>query len=238
MTLAFSVSEPPTAATQPRDSAWVVGTLLLIVASVWLSARLRRWWGRRARMRRAARAQAAERDARSVLAEHGFRVVGRQVRQSWGLVADGEPLEFTLIADYLVERAGRRWVAEVKTGERALDLRHGPTRRQLLEYREAFAADGVLLVDAEGRRLHDVRFFGAGPAHPESGLVRLALGVAAGVGVGVVIGMAVALGHARPAAAPVRAASITPEPASPSAPSPASPSESAKNGEEGATRAK
>ena len=74
------------------------------------------------------------------------------------MLAEAHEVEFTLIADYLVERDGRRWVAEVKTGERALDLRHGPTRRQMLEYRHAFDVDGVLLVDAEGQQITRVRF--------------------------------------------------------------------------------
>lgn len=185
----------------------MVAVLALIVASLWVAARFRRWWERRARVRRAARAQAAERDALAVLSEHGFRVLGRQVRQSWGLVADGDPLRFTLIADYVVERGGKRWVAEVKTGERALDLRHGPTRRQLLEYRQAFGADGVLLVDAEGRRLHDVRFFGMGQAAPDGALRRLVLGVALGLGLGIGIGIGIALWLGDGLSAPAPAAS-------------------------------
>jgi len=194
-------SQPPAPAPSPRDSAGLVAVLALVVISVWLAARLRRWWDRRARVRRAARAQAAERDALGVLSEHGFRVLGRQVRRSWGLVADGDPLSFTLIADYLVEREGKRWVAEVKTGERALDLRHGPTRRQLLEYRQAFGADGVLLVDAEGRRLHDVRFFGGGHGARAGALPWLALGVALGIGIGVGAALWMTDGVAAPAPA-------------------------------------
>ena len=176
----------------PRESAWVVATLALIVLSVWLASWLRRWLDRRARVRRAARAQAAERDALGVLEAGGFRVLGRQARQTWGVLADGEEVRFTLIADYLVEREGKRWVAEVKTGERGLDLRHGPTRRQLLEYREAFGAHGVLLVDAERRCLQRVRFFGApvASAAVRDGARRwLAIGLALGVGIGIGIGI-------------------------------------------------
>jgi hypothetical protein len=139
-----------------RDNWLLLGLVVLasIAATVWL----RRWGDRRGRRRRAARAQRAERDAAGVLEARGFEVLGRQVRQSWSLLADSEEMQFTLVADYVVERHGRRWVAEVKTGERALDLRHGPTRRQLLEYRQAFAVDGVLLVDAEGRSVQSVHF--------------------------------------------------------------------------------
>jgi hypothetical protein len=134
--------------------------LSALALSVWACLWLRAAFERRSRRRRAVRAQRAERDAAGLLEAHGFLVLGRQVRQRWALSVDGRELPFTLVADYLVEREGQRWVAEVKTGERCLDLRHGPTRRQLLEYREAFAADGVLLVDAEGRTLRSVRFRG------------------------------------------------------------------------------
>lgn len=206
MTWLAVVSQPPASAPSPRESAAVVAVLALIVAALWVAARLRRWLSRRVRVRRAARAQAAERDALGVLREHGFVVLGRQVRQSWGLVADGDPLRFTLIADYVVERGGKRWVAEVKTGERALDLRHGPTRRQLLEYRQAFGADGVLLVDAEGGRLQDVRFFGMDQARTDGALRRQAIGVALGIGVGVGVGLWLADGLSAPGPAATPAA--------------------------------
>ena len=113
---------------------------------------------RRARVRRAARAYSAERAAAQLLARAGYSVVGRQVRRAWSVLSDGQEQRFDLIADYLVERAGRPWVAEVKTGERSLSLRHGPTRRQLLEYRQAFGVDGVLLVDAEAQQVQRIQF--------------------------------------------------------------------------------
>ena len=71
--------------------------------------------------------------------------------------------------------------SEVKTGERALDLRHGPTRRQLLEYRQAFAVDGVLLVDAEGRSVRSVRFPRGGELSRPSRLAPFGIGLLSGV---------------------------------------------------------
>lgn len=159
-------------------TGWLMGALVLVGATIWLTLWLRRAWSRRSRVRRAARAQRAERDAAVLLEVSGFKVIGRQVRQSWTLWADGEEVSFTLIADYLVTRGGRRWVAEVKTGERSLDLRHGPTRRQLLEYRQAFAVHGVLVVDAEGQTLRSVRF--PAPRTSSAGLREVAAGLLLG----------------------------------------------------------
>jgi hypothetical protein len=170
----------------PGGGAWIV--FVLVAFGAWLALSTRRWLEGRSRRRRAVRAQRAERDAAGLLEASGFAVLARQQRQRWALEVDGRVLEFTLIADYLVERGGRRWVAEVKTGERALDLRHGPTRRQLLEYQQAFGVAGVLLVDAEGRNLQRVSFveprLAAAAAPRPSRLVVFAAGLLSGLALG------------------------------------------------------
>lgn len=178
-------------------SEWVAGlrslgrggglvALGLLVFGAWAALALRRWLDGRSRRQRSARAQRAERDAAGLLEASGYVVLGRQQRRRWALEVDGRALEFTLIADYLVEREGRRWVAEVKTGERGLDLRHGPTRRQLLEYQRAFGVDGVLLVDAEGQNLSRVSFLeprAAEAAPHASPRLAFAAGLASGLAV-------------------------------------------------------
>jgi hypothetical protein len=98
---------------------------------------------------RSARAVAGESSARALLQDAGFDVLDRQVAGSWTLHADGQPQTFDLRADYLVTDGNRRYIAEVKTGQRATRLSHGATRRQLLEYWAAFDVEGVLLVDAD-----------------------------------------------------------------------------------------
>ena len=55
-------------------------------------------------------------------------------------------------------RGGELLVAEVKTGEAAPSLATAATRRQLLEYHVAFAADGVLLVCPERGAIHRIEF--------------------------------------------------------------------------------
>ena len=95
------------------------------------------------------RASDGERLAFDLLERSGYTVLERQVAGSWTVRADGEPVTFGLRADFIVARAGRRYIAEVKTGRLAPRLSHGPTRRQLLEYRAAFDVQGVILVDAD-----------------------------------------------------------------------------------------
>ncbi|HEX7842856.1 MAG TPA: hypothetical protein VF469_35525, partial [Kofleriaceae bacterium] len=88
----------------------------------------------------------------------GFRIVAEQARTFWTPLVDGEPHRTELRADYLVEARGELLVAEVKTGEAAPSLATAATRRQLLEYHVAFAADGVLLVCPERGAIHRIEF--------------------------------------------------------------------------------
>jgi len=157
-------------------TALLLGIVLLLIGAT-LALRVSSWLARRNRVRRAARAGLAERSAAEVLVAAGYSILGYQVRQDWSLWADGEEIHFGLIADYLVEHEGQRWIAEVKTGHKPLDLRYGPTRRQLLEYRDAFGAAGVLLVDAEARRVRRVQFRQREPARQGSAAVPYWLGL-------------------------------------------------------------
>ena len=85
-------------------------------------------------------------------------MVEKQARVQWAPLVDGAPHAIELRCDYLVEARGEVLVAEVKTGELAPSLDVAATRRQLLEYAVAFAADGVLLVCPERGTIHRVEF--------------------------------------------------------------------------------
>ncbi|WP_437481037.1 hypothetical protein WME75_36775 [Sorangium sp. So ce1014] len=130
----------------------------------WRSARQRR------RIERCREQGAAgEARAEALLRELGYTIVGRQVAVSYGVQIDGEPITVGLRADYLVAHGRSRYVAEVKTGRLAPRIDTPATRRQLLEYRLAFDVDGVLLVDADSRRVRSVVFplpAGAGAREP------------------------------------------------------------------------
>jgi hypothetical protein len=130
----------------------------VLFAAVALGLAVRAWYGRFRLRRRWARARKIERQASLLLADLGYQVLDSQVETTYTLLVDGEPSTVKLRADYLVSRAGRRFVAEVKSGQAAPRLDTAATRRQLLEYWAVFQVDGILLVDGEARQVYEVTF--------------------------------------------------------------------------------
>jgi hypothetical protein len=130
------------------------------------------------------RARKGERRAERLLEGLGYRVEARQASLVWHPEVDGEPYEIEVRADLIVSRAGRRYVAEVKTGAVAPDVRHAPTRRQLLEYQHAYRTDGVLLVAPETGTVREVLFPGAraGDRSLGPGFIGFVAGAALGAG--------------------------------------------------------
>ncbi len=88
-----------------------------------------------------------ERAASKILKRDGYRILETQASESYQISVDGKLVPVHLRADFLVEREGRRFVAEAKAGAVAARPTGRATRRQLLEYLYAFRVHGVLLVD-------------------------------------------------------------------------------------------
>lgn len=139
------------------DTTLAVAALSSVL--VWsLGATLRRAWRGHVARRRGAEAARGEARAASWLEARGFRVLGSQVAAEHPVHVDDAVVRVGIRADYLVTRDGRSYVVEVKSGSLAPRVDTPATRRQLLEYRVAFDVDGVLLVDVEAERIHEVSF--------------------------------------------------------------------------------
>jgi hypothetical protein len=171
---------------------WAVAILLAVtaIAGAALAASLRGAVARHRTHRRLRRARAAEDRAAVLLERLGYDILGAEVGGSYDVHVDGRPVRIDLRADYVVERSGKRFVAEVKSGAAAPSIGTSATRRQLLEYRVAFDVDGVLLVDGETERAHAVEFPGAEPLARSRGSAALFVlaALAVGFGVGFVLG--------------------------------------------------
>lgn len=139
--------------------AWtLVGALAAVLLLALLVGWARRWRrGFRARDR-GRMASRGERRAEALLSGLGYEVVERQPRVLWPIRCDDEDVAIELRADLVVEREGRLYVAEVKTGRAAPSLHSAATRRQLLEYQVAYGVESVLLIDMEAEEVHEVRF--------------------------------------------------------------------------------
>jgi len=144
------------------DGRVLVAALLFSTLLGWLvhvSFRAFGAWRRRVHARsRASRAYEGEASAARWLSELGYEILGAQIVAQYVIWVDREAFTIGLRADYLVQKRGARFVAEVKTGKWAPRIETAATRRQLLEYRLAFDVDGVLLVDAEAKRVQAVTF--------------------------------------------------------------------------------
>jgi len=157
----------------------------------WLS----RLWRRTVLRRRRDRGRRGELRAVDVLTDAGYQILEDQASRQMALTVDGQARGYTLRPDYLVRRGDRQYVAEVKTGKKAPNPLYTPTRRQLLEYEVCFPDHGLLLVDMETRRVHQV---GWPEAEPWAGSAKktlrpwLILLVAGALGLGFALGALVA----------------------------------------------
>ncbi len=132
--------------------------LALVVLALVLRAWARRVWRRFVILSRQRRAYDLERGALPFLEAQGFFIEAVQARTHYRLLVDGEPEDIELRVDFIVRKQGRRFAADVKTGNEAPRVRNPATRRQLLEYQLAYQVDGVLLVDMEARAVRCVQF--------------------------------------------------------------------------------
>lgn len=137
--------------------------LLVLVATALVAAVVLLWVLHQHRLssrrtRRRERASIGEREASSLLTAAGWEVLEVQPSCRWTLLVDGVETEVESRADFLVRREGRLWIADAKSGRRAVAATSPATRRQLLEYLLAFEVDGVLLVDCERRAVIRVGF--------------------------------------------------------------------------------
>lgn len=131
-----------------------VGALLygVLTSSI---ARLKRSWIAK---RRARIAIQGEHNALALLHQHGYAVLATQCPMTWSIQVNGMAIPIELRADAIVERDGRRYVAEIKTGNEAPHIETAQTRRQLLEYLVAYQADGALLVNMPQYSIQEVQF--------------------------------------------------------------------------------
>ena len=135
----------------------IVLVIAAIVIFLWLGWKLRLAWKNFLFSRRMRRGRRGETNAIELLEKHGYRIVQSQVTLPGHLYVDDDRLNFDIRPDYLVERDGVQYLAEVKTGDAAKVVNRS-TRRQLFEYARLGSTDTIVLVDATTGTVSEIRF--------------------------------------------------------------------------------
>lgn len=123
--------------------------------------------------RRVTLSQFSQEEAEDLLKKKGFKIIGRQKRADIITYVDNKPNLGYVQADLIVEKNGKRYVAEVKAGELVSEATEPSTRRQLLEYKFAYKPYGILLVDMISKSIHSVDF--ELPSYADDKIFRLIL---------------------------------------------------------------
>ena len=127
------------------------------ISLIWLGWKIRLWWKNFLFMLVRKRGTKGERKAIKLLQKNGYEILDAQVRLTGHFFVDDELTEFDLRPDFLVERNGYRYIAEIKTGD-ASNPKNRNTRRQLHEYSYYSGMGSILLVDPTKNSIQSVSF--------------------------------------------------------------------------------
>lgn len=86
------------------------------------------------------RARKGEYEAEQLLEQNGYTIIATQEKRPITIYLNNEPVVSYVKADLIVEKKGRIYLAEIKTGNEA-NPRLPRVRRQLLEYQTIFNVD-------------------------------------------------------------------------------------------------
>ena len=133
--------------------------IVFITLSVflWLGWRAHKHWKRILLWRIRKRGQLGEYKAIKLLRKNGYKILDSQILLSGQIQVNKEMLTFDIRPDFLVEKDGVRFLAEVKTGTAGCPS-NKETRRQLLEYAFVTETNTIILVDVTNDFISQICF--------------------------------------------------------------------------------
>lgn len=124
------------------------GFLFYNISKAWQSIRIKRML---------ANAKKAEKDAIYLLKQHGYEIIGIQVKKNIVTYINGRANPGYVKVDFIVKKNRKKYIVEVKTGQQTRATQ-SLVRRQLLEYFLVFNPYGVLLLDMERKKIQTIEF--------------------------------------------------------------------------------
>jgi Holliday junction resolvase len=150
---------------QLLESASVSNIELIIIAIVValllfaiLRLKFKEWNRQYKKQQRLNRGIEGEKKAAVFLKKNGFKIVEEQSEREYYIKENGKDIKISIIADFIAKKDGKQYVVEAKTGKSAPQITNSSTRRQILEYSQAFDCDGVFLLDVDNRLLKKIEF--------------------------------------------------------------------------------
>ena len=135
-TLSFSILSLPA----------LIIVFITLSVFLWLGWRAHKHWKRILLWRIRKRGQLGEYKAIKLLRKNGYKILDSQIVLSGQIQVNKERLTFDIRPDFLVEKDGVQFLAEVKTGTAGCPS-NKETRRQLLEYAFVTETSTIILVD-------------------------------------------------------------------------------------------
>ena len=129
-----------------NNSLLLAVIILVVLFFIWLGWKIRIWWKNFLFMLLRKRGQKGEKISIKLLEQNGYKILDEQIKLNGYFFIDEDFKQFELRPDFLVEKDGVQYIAEIKTGEVANPTNRN-TRRQLHEYSYYSGQDVVLLVD-------------------------------------------------------------------------------------------
>ena len=124
----------------------LVVALICALLLIWLGWKIRLWWKNFLFMLLRRRGRRGEKAAIRLLKRNGYKILQEQIKLSGHIFIDDALEKFELRPDFLIEKEGVQYIAEIKTGESANPSNRN-TRRQLHEYSYYSGYEVILLVD-------------------------------------------------------------------------------------------
>ena len=137
------------------NNKWLLLVFVLLI--LYLGWRIRRAWKNFLFYLIKRKGRKGEGIAVKLLNKEGYEIIDKQNTFPGFLFENNKKIEYSVKPDFLVEKNGEKFIAEVKTGAVAL-IQNRNTRRQVLEYSHFNQNKTVLLVDIENRKIKKIDF--------------------------------------------------------------------------------
>ncbi len=136
----------------------IIVFLLGGILSLILYQKIRNLLNNKKAKKRSFTSKRAEKKAEKWLKRNGFQITDKQLSRPLIIQTGKTQHRYLIRTDFLVKKGSRKYIVEVKSGQKNSSITNRETRRQLLEYFLAYHSYGIILFDMEHKKFTEVKF--------------------------------------------------------------------------------